>query len=433
MSSAPSFAEPFPAGLRSASGCFALETDQARIASFTNKDRYAPLLYVTQLRTRGPCKDLLTHAQYLDQQCHWERAAPDLSTPGRTEQGGSVSVDASLETTQVNGSTSTVQHESSTTGAATTSSQQRESRCEEDQGTRLLGQKVCDFYEGSEGAGWRNMFLAECDCLKRDHVPQLAEVVAACRAKAAAQALAVSQYNAQLSAGANVAMLNPPRLTVDAEMCDAIEAEEAVRVFPLDDRDYFNHLLSRYLTRGVWKEVLSKFGDAHTVESGFHPFCTYEPCRDGEDPVYFAPFSETQRAKGSCKNVAECQARITRQFVRGTVRVRDNVFRVECSGGRNCQSENMFPKCSNRGLCQPDGSCDCDDGWTGEDCSIEVRQTLPDDKPRDITNDGNNNQSEAPPPLGPAATDTKEGTSPVVIVLLVALAAVWLWALFKYI
>jgi hypothetical protein len=344
--SRPSYSEPFPAGLPSLHGCFALETDPARRNAVLTKDRHAPILYMTRLRTRGPCTDMRTLALRLEKQCHEEHARAAL--PGGPPPPP----------------------------------------CTPDHTYEVLAQRVCDFYEGEGPGAWKGFYLTECDCLKRDHVPPLAEVVAACRDKAADQAAARQAYNDALAADpTNSAQLRRPPVTVDAAMCDDLEAGVAVRM-QTDDRDYFTHLLSRYLTRGLWAEALAKFGQqgAEAGESarlpsgapeaslatGYHPHCIYEPCRDAESWTYHVPYSETERAKGTCKNVAQCSARITTQGVRGTVTTRDNVFRVRCDGGAKCTEENFVPKCSGRGLCQPDGSCDCDDGWTGPDCSTEV-------------------------------------------------------------
>jgi hypothetical protein len=346
----PTFRQPFPAGLRSMDGCFALETDASRIAAVANKDRHAPVLYMTQLRTRGPCLDMGTLALALDQQCHVEHHPEGpASRVIRNEQTATDSQGAAQQARQ---------DEVATEPAAPT--------CEKDSGTRLLGQRVCDFYEGSPGA-WTDFYLAECDCLKRDHVPPVGEVVAACRAKVQEQALATQVYNEALAAGTETSQLRRPPVTVTDRMCDDLESGSPLEanLFPLDERDYFNHLLSRYLTRSVWTERLA----AYAAEPGHHQHCTYEPCRDAASGTFHVPYSETELAKGTC-NVAQCEARITTQFVRGTVTTRDNIFRVRCSGGVNCMEQNFVPRCSGKGLCQPDGSCDCDPGWTGEDCSV---------------------------------------------------------------
>ena len=47
--------------------------DMARINAIANKDRHAPILYMTRLRTRGPCADMRTRALALDKQCHQEK------------------------------------------------------------------------------------------------------------------------------------------------------------------------------------------------------------------------------------------------------------------------------------------------------------------------------------------------------------------------
>jgi hypothetical protein len=391
MATPPSFRDPFPEGLASLHGCFALETDMARINAVANKDRHAPILYMTRLRTRGPCADMRTRALALDKQCHQEQ-----------EQG-------------------------------------RAPPCTRDHGFEVLARRVCDFYEGEgPGAGgWKDFYLTECDCLKRDHVPPLAEVVTACREKAADQALARQQYNDALAAGADLGSLRRPPISVDTEMCDDLEAGRAVRMAS-DDRDYFTHLLSRYLTRGLWRESLAKYtgnggaaaegpalpsgAPAASLESGYHPHCIYEPCRDAESWTYHVPYSETEDAKGTCKNVALCQARITTQFVRGTVTTRDNVFRVRCDGGANCSDQNFVPRCSGHGLCQPDGSCDCDDGWTGPDCSVEAEpaeEVLPPTTPSAPDEEGKEGAADTAAAVVPQSTDSTadDGTSVVLIAL----------------
>jgi hypothetical protein len=349
MATKPSYRTPFPADLPSLHGCFALETDPARIEAVANKDRHAPILYMTRLRTRTPCTDMRTLALRLEKQCYDDHAA--AAAPGSTTPPPACTPDHTYE---------------------------------------VLAKRVCDFYEGEGAAGGKDFYLAECDCLKRDHAPPLAEVVTACREKATDQAFARQQYNDALAADpAASAQLRRPPITVDAAMCDDLEAGRAVRM-TMDERDYFTHILSRYLTRGLWKESLAQYGRAERsanpgsrvlpsgateadLASGYHPHCIYEPCRDAESWTYHVPYAETERAKGTCKNVASCSARITTQFVRGTVTTRDNVFRVRCEGGAKCSDENFVDRCSGKGLCRPDGTCDCNDGWTGPRCETEVR------------------------------------------------------------
>jgi hypothetical protein len=372
----PTFAQPFPPGLASLHGCFALETSRARIESFAKRDLYAPVLYMTKLKTEGPCKNMTSLGLELDKQCFSERLIRGVYVPpGRQSSGSSTELDATTSLSNQTGSSQSSTQTTTQLGQEQASTEELPD-CDPDRATQLHGREVCDFYEGTPGQ-WKDFFLAECDCLKRDHVPALADVVRACRDKVASMGPVREQYNAAVAAGTFPLPPFPSSLT--AEMCDALEpsdpaASPAVLMLPLEDRDYFNHLLARYLTRGLWKSQLEEYGGREpAVDSGWHPHCTYRPCKDAEDTLFHVPYGETERAKGTCRNVAECDARITTQFVRGEVTIRDNVFRVQCKGGENCKTENLVPRCSGNGFCQPDGSCDCDDGWTGPTCAVRTR------------------------------------------------------------
>jgi len=384
---APSYAQPFPPGLPSLHGCFALERDRSRIEAFANKDEFAPILYMTKLKTDRPCVNLTSRALDMDKQCHAERTADAASD------------------------------------------------CPTDQGARLHGQAVCDFYEGTPGA-WKDFYLAECDCLKRDHVPKLEDVVRACRDKVAAQGRVREEFNAAVAAG--TFPLPPIPSNISEEACGMLERSEAVRMFPLDDRDYFNHILSRYLTRGVWATRLAEYGgDSPAVDSGWHPHCTYKPCRDAEHGIYHVPYSETERAKGTCKNVALCDAKITTQFVRGDVKIENNLLRVQCFGGESCRSENFVQPCSGRGFCQPDGTCDCNPGWTGDNCEINSRPPPPPPPPPQNSDPGGQQGESQTGTSTQTKTETAEvqegglgiGTILVLVFVVGFMAAVVVWAL----
>lgn len=376
MTTLPTYRVPFPSGIVSAEGCFALETDPSIVGSYDVPDQFAPVLYRTKLFTRDVCKDLRTFGVTLDQECHVLRR------------------------------------------------DQNNQECPPDNYIAHIGQPVCEYYES------RGMFLTECDCLKRDNVPDLAVVVALCREKAAHQQELADAYNAQVAAGADPATLTRPVMTVNAEMCDKLEAREELRMYPLTERDLFTHMLSRYLVRASYVEnIRSRLTDpsvANDPTSGYHAACTLRACSVPESPMHHVPYSETTTAIGACK-VNECTAEISSTGAGGKVTIAGNLFRVNCTGGENCLAVNFTAPCGEHGACQADGSCECDIGWTGEDCSIETNPddvtserdvpddpTLPDDSPPD-----DNNDNDIPPPAtATIVTEEKKELSPALIGLL---------------
>jgi hypothetical protein len=339
-------------------GCFALE-DWTGAAERQDAADF-PVLHMTRLHTRKPCMDLLSHVRSLDREC-WRLKREAAAERQRYE--------AELEAWQRDVAGRGAQYE-----ASRPQEPPPPPDCPDDDAIALIGSKVCDAYEGTPGA-WKDTFLAECDCLKRDHVPRLEDVVAACRVKAQEEQLAQQAYEQALAAagGASTsgyaASLVPPERTLDDATCDRLQRNEGVLLPEYrKQRDAFHHLLARYLVRRPWAEILSKH------EEALHPHCTYEPCRDPVNGMMHVSYPDTEAAKGSCTNVARCEAQINYQYTGGTVRVYDNLFRVKCDGGTNCTgATSLQQKCRNGGVCQPDGSCVCPKGWTGDRCEIRAQ------------------------------------------------------------
>jgi hypothetical protein len=384
-------------------GCLALEEGDNATQLTDTADW--PVLHRTRLQSTRACKDLFDHVRRLDRECYREKR-----DAAAAQQKYEDDLEEFNRTTQFLG---------------TDAEQRRQEQapkppppppdCSDDDAIALLGRKICDGYEGVEGA-WKDMFLAECDCLKRDHVPELADVVALCREKVGRETRQQQDYEAALAAGSEDlrAALTAPEVTVSAQFCDKLERREAVLVSAHRKMaDPFNHLLARYLVRRPWVEVLSKDTD------GVHPSCLYKPCRSATEGMHHVSYPDLMD-RAPCTNISLCEASINVQYASGAVSTFDNIFRVACSGGTNCSGDTAHSaRCKNGGLCQPDGSCLCPKRpkeFTGPRCEVEVKPDPnyrpPEDNPADPED-----PTPTPTPPKPVVQEKKDAQVPWILVL----------------
>jgi hypothetical protein len=362
------YSDPFPANLPSLDGCLELERPReegakAYAATTTDMNGF-PILYRTLLSspTSKMCNDTSGHMKRLDRECHL--------------------IDPSLKI------------------------------CKRDQYTRLLGRKVCDFYEDQHG-----IFLAECDCLNRDKIPTLSSVVEACRQRARAEDQRVREWEANPPARGLAPVRTLGTEADPEERCDMLERNQAMPPEQATDQnDLFTHLAGRYIIRSAWKNEMETALDLEDKPPS--PYCVYAPCRLPDSSSFYVPYSEYQDAVDNCP-VERCQVNIIRRGLSATGRtsIQNNVFNINCEG-KACEpdeetkarvakeieearvrelmgtttgeagsgggsgddvdaykvsSEDLRARCGKFGNCMPNGRCKCVDGWTGETCRQRSR------------------------------------------------------------
>lgn len=337
-----SFEKPFPPeiGSRLLGGCLALEwpADGGELAvSHVDMNRI-PILYRSKLNGRHQlCTDMVNRIKELDKECEEKR-----------KQGV---------------------------------------QCPSDQFHDLIGKPLCDYYEGELG-----MFLAECDCIKRDRVPELADVLKACRDKATAE-------DAQIKAGTKLESRRVMGTKDEPQkLCDVLERYRAVNIseFGMSQIDYFNHILSRYMLRSGWRDVMSKALDER--DNPPSPFCVFGPCGNIDSNLVHISAQGFRRDVPRNCDVSMCSLNIGRVGASGgTMEIRDNIVDINCSGGAKCSvdqetsdgitqriisgntaegdytytASDRTLKCGKFGKCQPNGTCKCDTEWTGPDCKTK--------------------------------------------------------------
>jgi hypothetical protein len=394
MEAAPSFADPFPQGLRDQglAGCFALDDPKLRRTQDSNS---IPILYKTKVvGSNILCSNLAGRIKAMDQEC--VNLKKDLGT----------------------------------------------FTCPDNQFVELVGKPICDHYEDTLG-----LYLAECDCLKRDRVPELADVVKACRDKASAEEQAIDRGERKEESRIMGTKDEPQKL------CDLLEQYKALnitgRVFRRD-MDYFTHLFSRYAVRSSWAFSMSKALDDETKRPP-SPYCIYQPCRYPMSNVYHASISEFNDSVPRKCEVQDCEVNIGQYDTEGQMVVRDNIVDINCTGGKNCSlntdrqkeimdrikqgtmsvddypydQEDLTIKCGKFGKCQPNGRCLCDPDWTGPECRQKrVPDPKEDDtddplkpaKPKDA--EGDVVEPTAPAPA-PSTTKTATSSTATVIIVIV--------------
>ncbi len=336
----PSFSKPFPKSIgdRLLGGCFALEwpASETGTLSVENMDsNRIPILYRSKLNGRhGLCSSMVNRIKELDTECDVKR-----------KEGV---------------------------------------QCPANQFHDLVGKPLCDYYEDELG-----LYLAECDCIKRDRVPPLNVVTLACRDKARAEDEAI-RSGRKLEGRRVMGTAEEP-----SKVCDILEQYRALNITEtgMGEMDYFNHLLGRYMMRAAWSDSMSKALDEEDMPPS--PYCVYRPCGDIQSNLVHVPAQDFRAAVPKTCKVDMCQINIGRVGASGGVmEVRDNVFDINCSGGASCKvddaeyqavterihSGNIQEgdytytiqdrqlKCGKYGKCQPNGKCKCDSEWTGPEC-----------------------------------------------------------------
>lgn len=406
----------------SLNGCFALDELGAPGTTQLTDTADWPVLYATRLLTRKPCKDLLDHVRALDRECWREK---------RDAAAAREKYEADLEEYRRNTQAIGSEYRAEYTGSDLESEQSRNTSeellrqgepkppepapdCSTDDAIALIGEKICNGYEGSQGA-WKDMYLAECDCLKRDHVPPLSQVVALCRQKLGQEQDARQAYEAAVAANELSSGVTPPAMTVSAEFCDKLERKEGVLMSAhRKSAAPFDHLLARYLIRTPWVEVLSAEAE------DLHPSCLYKPCRNASDGIHHVSYPDLVEA-APCTNISLCEASINVQYASGSVSTFDNLFHVKCSGGSNCTGDTAHrSKCKNGGACQPDGSCLCPKRpreFTGPRCETEVKPDPNYRPPEEGQDEGEEEEDDPKPKPAPApAKQEKASLAPLLFV-----------------
>jgi hypothetical protein len=394
----PSFTDPFPQALRDRelAGCFALDDPTNRRTQDSNS---IPILYKTKVvGSNILCSNLGSRIKAMDQEC--TNLKKDLGT----------------------------------------------FTCPDNQFVELVGKPICDHYEDTLG-----LYLAECDCLKRDRVPELAAVVQACRDKASAEQEAIGSGERKEESRIMGTKDEPQKL------CDLLEQYKALnltaRVFRRE-MDYFTHLFSRYAVRSSWAYSMSKALDDDT-NAPPSPYCIYQPCRYPMSNVYHVPIPDYEDSVPRKCNVQDCEVDIGQYDSTGQMVVRDNIVDINCSGGKNCSlntdrqkeimdrikqgtmsvddypydEEDLTMKCGRFGKCQPNGRCLCDPNWTGPECR---QKRIPDPKEDDTDDplkpakpkDAEGDDVEPAPPPAPVKPTTSSSTSGTIVVVTLVVVGV---------
>lgn len=358
----PSFERPFPAeiGGRLLGGCLALEwpsVDDGQLPVEKTDVNRIPILYRSKMVGRHQlCSDMANRIKELDTECDFKKKQGNVS-------------------------------------------------CPDNQFHDLLGKPMCDYYEDELG-----LYLAECDCIKRDRVPALGKVVQACRDKARAEEAQIVQ-GTKLESRRVMGTKDEPE-----KMCDILEKYRAVNITEngMAQIDYFNHLLSRYMLRSAWKDSMATALNEDGQPPS--PYCVYRPCGNiGSTTVHVSAQAYRADVPRNC-DVSMCSINIGRVGASGgTMEVRDNVFDINCTGGAKCSVDQETSKsitqriisgdtkegdytldtrdrdlkCGKFGKCQPNGQCKCDPEWTGPDCKTKRKPediVIPDDpfRPPDV-------------------------------------------------
>jgi hypothetical protein len=191
---------------------------------------------------------------------------------------------------------------------------------------------MCNVYESS------GIHLAECDCTHATQIPSIQYALAE-RCKEA-----VAEADTQSSL---------PGDAVTSKDCENLEMGKGLPDNYKTLRDVrLQNLIARYTTRAITDTSLGQ---------GNYLYCNYPGC-SVENPSIHVNALEAGRVKPDCK-VPMCVINIQQKWSpESSMRIVGNHITLNCNkdGG----------DCGGNGAKQPDGSCVCNPGYAGDQCSI---------------------------------------------------------------
>jgi hypothetical protein len=198
-----------------------------------------------------------------------------------------------------------------------------------DRQVERIGRSICDHYDG---AG--NLYLAECDCLKRSNTPQESRLYSSCVA-----AVERNQYRYNRWAWEkDLAEEDCRRLNV----ADLSTKNWGLPALPSRISDPIaQNMIARYMSRSYYK--LDRF-------AGYPVGCFYPPCSDRYSSYGYTDAAQVFSDLAACPDV-RCSASINVNWVSNDVTITGNALEVRCDGGPCLVSG--LPRCKNGGRCIP--------------------------------------------------------------------------------
>lgn len=194
--------------------------------------------------------------------------------------------------------------------------------------------RMCDVYDSS------GIRLAECDCTHATQIPSIQYALAE-RCK---QAVAEAEAGLQSSL---------PGDAVTSKDCENLELGKGLPDKYKTLRDVrLQNLIARYTTRAITDTSLAQ---------GNYLYCNYPGCSVNNSSIHVDAL-EADRVKPDCK-VPMCVINIQQKWSpESSMRIVGNHITLNCNkdGG----------DCGGNGAKQPDGSCVCNPGYAGDQCSI---------------------------------------------------------------